>query len=79
VIENDLCGLTSTNKWVEQVVNLSPFAGSTVTLTFEVTTDDVWYSNFFLDDVIMSNVATTSTAVVDETQELGDVTRSKKE
>jgi fibronectin type 3 domain-containing protein len=79
VIENDLCGLTSTNKWVEQVVNLSPFAGSTVTLTFEVTTDDVWYSNFFLDDIIMSNVATTSTAVVDETQKLGDVTRSKKE
>jgi hypothetical protein len=61
------------------VVNLSGYAGSTVTLMFEVTTDESINSNFFLDDVSMSNVSTSSIAVVDEIQELGDVTRSKKE
>jgi subtilisin family serine protease len=79
ISQSDLCSLTNTGGWVERVVNLSGNAGSTVTLMFEVTTDESINSNFFLDDVSMSNVSTSSTAVVDEIQEFGDVARSKKE
>ena len=79
VSQSDLCSLTNTGGWVERVVNLSGYAGSTVTLMFEVTTDESINSNFFLDDVSMSSISTTSTAGVDVLQELGDVTRSKKE
>jgi subtilisin family serine protease len=77
VTKHDLCTSTNTSGWVERVVNLSSYAGSTVTLMFEVTTDFALNSNFFLDDVSMSNVATTSTAVIDGLQDLGDVTRSR--
>jgi hypothetical protein len=77
VTKQDLCTSTNTSGWVERVVNLSSYAGSTVTLMFEVTTDDVYNSNLFLDDVSMSSVSTTSTAGVDVLQELGDVTMSR--
>jgi len=77
VIKQDLCTSTSTSGWVERVVNLSSHAGSTVTLMFEVTTDFALNSNFFLDDVSMSNVSTASAAVAEEMQVLGDVTSRK--
>jgi subtilisin family serine protease len=77
ISQSDLCSLTNTGGWVERVVNLSGYAGSTVTLMFEVATDESINSNFFLDDVSMSSISTTSTAVVDGLQDLGDVTRSR--
>jgi subtilisin family serine protease len=77
VLKLNLCTSTNTGGWVESVVNLSGYAGTTVSLIFEVITDDVYNSNLFLDDVSMSSVSTTSTAGVDVLQELGDVTMSR--
>ena len=77
LIQTNLCGSTSTNGWVERVVNLSSYSGSTATLMFEVTLDGVLNSNFFLDDVSMSSVSTTSTVIGDEILVLGDIPRHR--
>lgn len=77
VVQTDLCDENSTSGWIERVVNLTTYAGSTVTLMFEVTLDGVFNSNFFLDDVSMSGVSTTSTSVSDEMQFIGDVISRK--
>ena len=49
-----LCTASNTGGWVEGALDLSAYAGSTVTLMFEVTTDYVYYSYVFLDDVSFS-------------------------
>ena len=77
--QSDLCSSTSTSGWVERVVNLSAYASSTVTLMFEVTLDDVFNSNFFLDDVSMSYISTTSVAGANDGIEFGDLARSRIE
>ena len=59
-LSNDLCAAKNTGGWVERVVDLSAFTGSTVTLMFEVMTNSSLNSNLFLDDVSMS---TTSSAM----------------
>lgn len=48
---HDLCSSNDTGGWVMGNINLSAYAGSSVALKFEVTTDSSINSNFFLDDV----------------------------
>jgi len=55
-----LCISTATGGWVEGTLDLSAYAGSTVTLMFEVITNATLNSNVFLDDV--SFAATRQTA-----------------
>ncbi len=59
----NLCNTTNTSGWVQGVVNLSSYVGSTAGLKFEVTTDGSANSNLFLDDVSFSNVSTVSPEV----------------
>lgn len=77
IFSEELCNANNTTGWTEKVINLSAFSGSSVTIMFEVITDDVLFSSFFLDDVSMSSVSTTSAVIGDEILVLGDVTRSK--
>jgi hypothetical protein len=51
VDQYDLCTTANTNGWRKHVVNLSAYAGQTVTVRIRVTTDDSLNSNLFLDDV----------------------------
>lgn len=48
----NLCQALNTSDWMTATVDLSLYAGQTITLTFNVTTDlTTRYSSFFLDDV----------------------------
>ena len=51
----DLCSPRNTYGWASAALNLSAYAGETVTLQFEVTTDTSYASNFYLDDVLLSS------------------------
>jgi len=77
ILSEELCNANNTTGWTEKVINLSAFSGSSVTIMFEVITDDVLFSSFFLDDVSMSSVSTTSAVIGDEILVLGDLTRSR--
>jgi subtilisin family serine protease len=77
IFSEELCYANNTIGWTEKVINLSTYSGSSVTLLFEVITDNSLFSSVFLDDVSMSSVSTVSTAVVEEMQVLGDVTSRK--
>lgn len=77
ILKLDLCTSTNTGGWRERVINLSAYNGTSVTLMFEVTNDFYLNSNFFLDDVSMSSIPTTSAVFGDEMQVLGDVTRTR--
>ena len=55
----DLCSPKNTNGWVSEVLDLSAYAGETITLQFEVTTDAALVSNFFLDDVLLLSSSNT--------------------
>ena len=46
-----LCANASTSGWVQHVVDLSAYSGSTVALKFQVQTDKTINSNLFLDDL----------------------------
>lgn len=56
-----LCMNNGTDGWVQAVVDLNAYAGVSITLAFEVTTNDSENSNFFLDDVSITNSASPST------------------
>jgi len=60
----DLCDPQNTGGWVEGVLNLSSYAGTTNTLKFEVTTDGSGNSNLFFDDVSFSGTASAYEGVV---------------
>ena len=47
----DLCSSTNTGGWVKHVVNLSAYAGQSVSLQIRAETDDSLNSNLFVDDV----------------------------
>lgn len=47
----DLCGTYDTGGWVHRVVNLSAYAGTTVSLQIFARTDSYLNSNWFIDDV----------------------------
>ena len=49
----DLCQSTNTGQWVQHTVDLSSYAGMTVTLEFNATLNSSNNSNFFLDDVVV--------------------------
>ncbi len=51
VAVQDLCAATSTNSWVQGLVDLSSFAGQSVTLSLWAETDESVNSNLFIDDV----------------------------
>lgn len=53
----DLCSSTNTNGWVAGTLDLNAYAGQTIALKFEVTTDSSVNSNFFLDDVSITSSA----------------------
>jgi hypothetical protein len=48
---HELCDSNETSGWRNQIVNLSAYAGQTVTIGFRVLTDSSVNSNFFVDDV----------------------------
>ena len=47
----DLCDSQDTNGWVKHIVDLSSYAGQTVSLQIGVETDSTFNSNLFIDDV----------------------------
>jgi len=47
----NLCSSENTSGWVPRSINLSAFAGQTVSLEFRSTTDSTNNSNWFIDDV----------------------------
>lgn len=51
-----LCTAENTADWIADSVDLSAYAGQTITITFQVTTDsnDVDMSSFFIDDVSLA-------------------------
>ena len=51
VEQYDLCTTANTNGWRKHVVNLSAYAGQTVTVRIRVTTDNSLNSNLFLDEM----------------------------
>jgi hypothetical protein len=52
-----LCGPENTNGWQRRTVNLTLYAGNTVTLRFQVVTDNSLNSNLFLDDITLVEYA----------------------
>lgn len=58
----DLCGLTETEQWQQDEIDLSGYAGQLITVSFNISTDSfspyigdaAAASNFFLDDVTMT-------------------------
>ncbi|MCJ7736457.1 MAG: hypothetical protein MUQ10_03955 [Anaerolineae bacterium] len=49
----DLCTDNNTGGWVQSTINLSAYAGQTVTLQLRVETDGTLNSNFFVDDIML--------------------------
>ena len=47
----DLCTGSATTGWVRQELDLTPYAGGSVTLRFQVVTDATNNSSYFLDDI----------------------------
>ncbi len=56
----NLCSSTQTSGWVKTTVDLSSYAGQTVTLVFRATADSTQISSFFVDD---ANLVSGSTCV----------------
>ncbi len=56
----NLCSSTQTSGWVKNTVDLSGYAGQTVTLVFRATADATQISSFFVDD---ANLVSGSTCV----------------
>jgi hypothetical protein len=55
VEQYDLCSSTDTGGWVQNVVNLSAYAGTTVTIRIEAECDVSLNSNLFIDHVEFSS------------------------
>ncbi|HNR14619.1 MAG TPA: hypothetical protein PKM59_15030 [Thermodesulfobacteriota bacterium] len=51
----NLCTTSNTNGWVTRSVDLSAYAGQTITLRIQATTDASNNSNWFIDDVSFSH------------------------
>jgi hypothetical protein len=65
---HDLCNGNETGGWRNQIVNLSAWAGKSVTIGFRASTNGTFNSNFFIDDVSLygNNACTASAVVVEE-------------
>jgi hypothetical protein len=66
----NLCSTNNTSDWRSYTVNLSAYAGNTVTLMFEATSDDVLDSYFYLDDILLSSSSSVYNIDKDSQQEL---------
>jgi inhibitor of cysteine peptidase len=53
----NLCSSTNTGGWVKHSVNLSAYAGQSVSLQIRVETDSSFNSNLFIDDVTFQSTA----------------------
>jgi hypothetical protein len=62
--EIQLCTDTNTGGWVQKVLDLNSYAGATITLQFEVTTDSSGNSNFILDDISITGSAIVQSGIV---------------
>lgn len=51
-----LCSPEETDDWVRELVDLTPFAGQDLTLTFSATFDSSRLSSFFVDDVSLRTI-----------------------
>ncbi len=58
LLTQTLCLQNDTNGWVPATLDLNSYAGGTVLLEFEVTTDQALNSNYFLDDVSLTSSQT---------------------
>lgn len=47
----DLCDVTSTTSWVEDVIDLNSYVGTSISLKIETTLNGSFHSNLYLDDV----------------------------
>jgi mRNA-degrading endonuclease HigB of HigAB toxin-antitoxin module len=74
-----LCEDKNTYGWAHAAVNLSAYKGMTVSLMFEVTTDILYNSNFFLDDVSLSSSASATTNNLDKGELFVDPALDKEE
>jgi len=52
----NLCGSNNTNGWIQRTVNLSAYAGQTVSLQIRVETNSSLNSNYFVDNVVLSGI-----------------------
>lgn len=59
----DLCTGTDTGNWQEKIVDMTPFNGQTHDLVFTTATDAANKSNFYLDDVALTQVPNLSEKV----------------
>jgi hypothetical protein len=65
----NLCSSNSSSGWKHQVIDLNSYTGSTVSLQFMAATDSSFNSNFFVDDVSITNSSSTpATAAVPMTK-----------
>lgn len=62
-----LCTARKTASWVNQRIDISSYAGKTVTVTFRVKNDASLVSSFFVDDTAIVNGASCTTASSDVT------------
>ena len=56
----DLCYSRNTNGWAHQVIGLSGYAGQTINLEFDTLGDYTYWSDFYIDDVVISTSSATS-------------------
>jgi len=59
----NLCSSANTSGWVPRSINLSAYAGQTISLEFRSTTDSTNNSNWFIDDVSFRSSALTVSAL----------------
>jgi hypothetical protein len=74
VKRHDLCTTNSTNGYVRTQLDLSSYAGKTVTLSFRAVTDSSLVSSLFIDDVALwsgDSCATASAAMAAPLDEAG--------
>jgi hypothetical protein len=53
VYQTDVCEDTDTGGWVQQTVDLGTFAGQTVDLRLQMTTESNSFANWYLDDITL--------------------------
>jgi len=77
VMTQDLCATNNTGGWVENSIDLSAYAGSSVILVFDVRTNSSNNSNLFLDDVSFEVTRSVSAPELIDQSSL-DATRPKE-
>ena len=60
----DLCYSRNTSGWVHQVISISGYAGQTISVEFDTLGDDTYWSDFYIDDVVISTSSATPSNVM---------------